>query len=502
MYRFSTLQMFYLFRPFSLIFPHFRMVFEFYQFFLIRRGFGSSTIYLKKKLYEKSTISDVIIKESFNDKEILSFKYKISNHDLDAALESYTELNKTGCLTGYDVAKLVSLIHYSLKITLKSPIDHYRTKFLLSQLENILNDIYIQCIPGHPMIWVNAINVYTNLGLYETGKNLWNHIKSKYLYDSSSFDSRVFGAAIKLYSAMGFSLADSEALFQEAINVHNMKESLILYEGIIMARIQNQDKERALEGLQECLDKFRDVIKPKFFDFLIYTAINKNISKSVVEIVLYCLNLRYLPSPEALTKLFKQLWIYDQDLLTILKIFTKYVEVANNVHIEHLNFILITMFKLTNKNDQNDIKNMTDKVNGLLNFIYKMNISPSVSTFNTLISGFTFLEQFDQVERILQEMKRLEVSENQITLRILLKMHGKKGSSLQEISIMWEKIVELSLKNTHEFIQERDWLMFLKAVSPYGKQGIDLIISFLQKYRLQVHDSVFQTVWQKIIELQ
>ncbi|KAG4306492.1 hypothetical protein PORY_000480 [Pneumocystis oryctolagi] len=464
------------------------------------RHFNGCFVFFRKNTGRKCIISDNIMKKSFDEKR-LSFQYKVSDCNLEEALQLYTELSKTECLTGYDVSKLIALIHYHLKMTLENR-DDSRIKFLLFHLENVLNDIYSCHIPGHPMIWVNMISIYTDLGLYQMGEKVWEYAKSKHIHDLSSFDSRVYGAAIKLYSSMGAPLADCERLFHDAIHLQNMSESLILYEGIIVARIQNNDKKRAFEALKECLSKFKDMVRPRFFDSLIYCAINKGVPKSVVEIVLYFLDLNYLPSPEALSKLFKQLWKCDQDLEIILKVFSKYIQRADRVHIEHINFILITLFKLTDKNSLSDIKNTIDKVNDFLCLIHKEKICLDVSTFNTLISGYTLLEQFDQVEKTLQEMKMLGVSENEITLRTLLKTYGKKGHSLQEVSSVWERIVKLSLKSSKEIIEERNWLMLLRALSFYGKEGADLMASLLEKHKSQIDDSVLKMMGNEIVKFQ
>ncbi|KTW32657.1 uncharacterized protein T551_00142 [Pneumocystis jirovecii RU7] len=495
MYRFLVLQS----ASFSLYSSNYFVFSRFFGFhrldLFLLRSFTGSSVFFRKKLDRKCMISDSMVKESFNEKRD-SFQYKVLCRDLEAALQFYSELSETGCLRGYDVSKLIALIDYRIKTAHADTDDSY-VKSLLLHLENVLNDVYSHRIPGHPMIWVNAINIYINLGLYQAGKEVWEYAKSKYFHDLSSFDSRVYGSAIKLYAFMDSPL-DCEALFQEAIHAQNMKESLELYEGIIMARIQNNDKKRALEALYECLDKFKNIVKPKFFDSLIYFATSRGIPKSIVEIVFYFLDLNYLPSPKALTTFFKQLWKYEQDLTTILKIFTKHTQVASCIYVEHINFVLLALFKLTNKNNQTDIKNTTDKVNNLLVLAHKAKIPPNVSTFNTLISGYAFLEQFDLVEKVVQEMKRLSIPENEITLRILLKAYGKKGCSLEEINSIWKRIVKLSSGNSGEIIQQRNWLTLLKTLSLYGKEGADFMVSLLEEYRLQIEDTVFKMICQEI----
>ncbi|KTW29843.1 hypothetical protein T552_01047 [Pneumocystis carinii B80] len=463
---------------------------------------GSLALFSKKK-HRNLVIPDSIIKESFSDKKI-SFQYNVSSGNLMAALGCYFELKKTGCLTGFDITKLVMLMYRHLRKISPISVDDDNIKKLLFYLENILNDVRCNFISDHPMIWVNAIYIYTILQLYETGKKIWESLRSKYVSEPTSFDSRVYGAAIKLYSAMGSPLTECEELFEEAIhmiNINKMRKSLILYEGIIIARIENQDKKKALEGLQECLNEFRNTIKPVFLDSLVYNAVNKKDPQSVVDIVFYGLNSHYIPSPEALSKLFKELWICNRDLLTILKIFKKYNEVSSHIHIEHLNFILNALFKSTNRENQTNVANTIEKVNNLLQIIYESNISPSISTFNTLISGYTYLKKFDYVEKTIEQMKQSNILENEVTLRVILKNCGEKGDSLEKINAIWEKIVELASKN-QKYIEEKDWITLLKILPHYKEKGIDLMTTFLQKYKSKTHDSTLKKIWHEFIKIQ
>ncbi|EMR10165.1 hypothetical protein PNEG_01439 [Pneumocystis murina B123] len=467
------------------------------------RLYNGSLIHFCKKTRKNMMIPDSIIKESFNDKKI-SFQYKVSTGNLTAALNCYFELSKTGCLTKFDITKLVMLMYTHIRKVSPISIEDDDKRKLLFYLENILDDVRCNFVSDHPMIWVNAIYIYTVLGLYETGKKIWESLRSKYVSEPTSFDSRVYGAAIKLYSAMGSSLTECEALFEEAIhiiNINKMRKSLILYEGIIIARIENQDKKRALEGLQECLKEFKNIIKPIFFDSLIYNAVNKKDPQSVVDIVFYGLNSHYIPSPEALSKLFKELWIRDRNLLTILKIFRKYNEISCSIHIEHLNFILNALFKSTNRENQADVANTIEKVNNLLQVIYEANISPSISTFNTLISGYTYLKKFDYVEKTIEQMKQSNIPENEITLRVLLKKCGEKRDSLEKINAIWEKIVELASKN-RKYIEEKDWITLLKILPHYKEKGIDLMTTFLQKYKSKTQNSTLKKIWHEFIKIQ
>lgn len=440
----------------------------------------------------------------FDAKKKISFQYKTSTGDLAAALNCYFELSRTGCLTGLDIAKLLMLMHRHAKKTSSVSVEDDSRKELLFYLENILNDIRCNFISDHPMIWVNAIYIYTVLGLYERGKKVWESLRLKYMSEPASFDSRVYGAAIRLYSAMGSPLAECEALFEEAIdiiNVKKMKKSLILYEGIIIARIENQDKKRALEGLQECLKEYENIINSTFFDSLIYSAVNKKDPQSVVDIVFYGLNSHYIPSPKALSKLFKELWIRDRNLLTILKIFKKYNEVSCRIQTEHLNFILNVLFKSTNKENQVDVANTIEKVNNLLQIMHEANISPSISTFNTLISGYAYLKKFDYVEKTVEQMKQSNIPENEITLRVLLKECGEKGDSLEKINTVWGKIVELASKN-QKYIEEKDWITLLKILPQYKEKGADLMETFLQKYKSKTQNSTLKKIWQEFTKIQ
>ncbi|RVD86026.1 uncharacterized protein DFL_004322 [Arthrobotrys flagrans] len=183
--------------------------------------------------------------------ELFVFRSDIASGNINAAMQSLTNLIELDILRHSDSHNLAQALHEAFR-SRKLP-----KKAVIEYLTTIIEYLKSGQLPKHYLAHVHILSTLKEAEEWALGNEYWNWLKDQNL---DHLDARVFGAVIEFLAYQGAPLEDLENLYSLALEkfskaedagggMHHRATSLTLVQGIITARVLNQDWRRAYEAL-------------------------------------------------------------------------------------------------------------------------------------------------------------------------------------------------------------------------------------------------------------
>ncbi|KAK6502028.1 hypothetical protein TWF481_009846 [Arthrobotrys musiformis] len=183
--------------------------------------------------------------------ELFVFRSDIASGNINAAMQSLTNLVELEILRHSDTHNLTQALH-----------EAYRSKSLpkkavIEYLTTVIEYLKSGQLPKHYLAHVRILSTLKEAEEWELGNEYWNWLKDQNL---EHLNARVFGAVIEFLAYQGAPLEELEGLYSQALEKFSKAEdvgggtqhratSLTLVQGIITARLLNQDWKGAYDAL-------------------------------------------------------------------------------------------------------------------------------------------------------------------------------------------------------------------------------------------------------------
>ncbi|KAF3084049.1 hypothetical protein TWF102_000485 [Orbilia oligospora] len=183
--------------------------------------------------------------------ELFVFRSDIASGNINAAMQSLTNLIELDILRHSDSHNLAQALHES-----------FRSKSLpkatvIKYISMVFDYLKSGQLPKHYLAHVHILSTLKEAEEWTLGNEYWNWLKDQNL---DHLNARVFGAVIEFLAYQGAPLEDLENLYSLALEkfskaedagggMHHRATSLTLVQGIITARILNQNWRSAYEAL-------------------------------------------------------------------------------------------------------------------------------------------------------------------------------------------------------------------------------------------------------------
>ncbi|KAK6519295.1 hypothetical protein TWF281_003130 [Arthrobotrys megalospora] len=183
--------------------------------------------------------------------ELFVFRSDIASGNLNAAMQSLSNLIELDILRASDSHTLAQALHHSLRSR------SLPKATLIAYIRTVIEYFKSGQFPKHYLAHVHILSTLKEAEEWALGNEYWDWLK---LQGLDHLDARVFGAVIEFMAYQGAPLDDLEKIYSLALEKFSKVEdagggmqhkatSLTLVQGIVTARILNQDWRGAYEAL-------------------------------------------------------------------------------------------------------------------------------------------------------------------------------------------------------------------------------------------------------------
>lgn len=354
---------------------------------------------------------------------------------------SYPQLRDVGILTSHDVSNLARQLH-----------THYRLdrvdKEVLPHVKTLITDIQNGKVPGNPLASVHILSCLKEMEEFDLANDFWKWLEPQ---NEDHTDARVYGAAIECLAYQGTALDVMEDLYTEALERYSDSTvatvardtgkgtRIMLFQGIITARLLHGDWEAAYEGFDICIRLYPTLTPPRIYELIIY---ERSVKEAYIAFLMAC-RAGTPPKPTVLTPLLKQLWSETGDVRAMIRALYAFVGSGGKTSFQHLNSLIGGVFGTIGQVPKNArsgeewdevYANAMTFTRNLISAFAKAGVQPSLSTFNTIITLGGKLERMDLVYGGLKELASAGMEPNIITYRIILNAFGelKEAESVRQ----------------------------------------------------------------------
>ncbi|TGZ82678.1 hypothetical protein EX30DRAFT_338984 [Ascodesmis nigricans] len=394
---------------------------------------------------------------SIYSQELFVFRSDVSATQVFSAMQSYPQLREIGVLTADDISNLARQIHSLFRKTgAKRDVAEY--------LDVLIQDCMTGAIPGHPLATVHIISCLKDMEDFDKATQFFQWLREE--ATQAYCDMRVYGSAIEMFAYKGEPLPFMEELWNEALVRWSGTTSLavardtgkgisvMLLQGIITARLFHKEWRGAYEGLDICLRLYPTLTPSRLYELFIY---ERPIREAYIVFLLAC-RAGQPPKATVLTPLLKETFRATHDPRALLRLVYNYVGAGGIPSALHLNCLIQSI--LTGCPPEELDKNLS-YVRSLIAAFARVNVPPSTSTFNNLISLGGKLRQPALVFSAFKELLAAGLTPDTVTHRANLAAvaHLKEVDRLEAT---W-KLLKEHKEATGRQWEGYDWHVFIKA---------------------------------------
>ena len=371
---------------------------------------------------------------------------------IDSAMAAYPRLRAIEVLlTQEDISNLARQLHSRFRSDLDKGA-------ILPHLLTLIVDIKTGAVNGHPLASVHILSALKEMQEFAVANEFWKWLRDQ---NSRVTDARVYGAMIETLAYQGEALPLLEELFQEATDRYSnasrvatgsAKETsatrIMLLQGIITARLLNGEWRSAYEAFDLILRLYPSATPPRVYELFIY---ERPVREAFIVHLMAC-RAGSPPKPQVLTPLLIEIWKETGDVAAIIRAVWAYVGAGGLARVEHLNYIVKTIFLSYPPNPENDtqealakheegIREMLGLVRDCIRAFRHLGINLAASTFNTLIICGGKLKRGDLVIGGLRDMIQSKVQPTDVTYRSLVLAAAELNDPLQ-FEAAWRLLVD------------------------------------------------------------
>lgn len=403
-----------------------------------------------------------VLVRNVHEKERTSFREALERRDFVEAYGIYVEQRELPVLSGAEVTSLVQLI--SADSLLRKINGYEQPDSMKDVFWTIIEDVKERKVAGQMILWTHALDTLVTWNLLEEAEQLWSELQAlpnrltMDKNDALCIDSRVYGSAIKLYTAKG-DFISTKRLYQEALEGRKLRPSLMIDQAMIAAFFENREVGEAYKAMDRTIREQRRVLRPAFFNAMMGLALDAEAVGVASEIFMKACNVRMSPSGSQVTRLLTALGRSRKDPVgSVMSIFKHYREVnGGRLPIEHVNCVISAIFAAAKETDSKD--DTLSKVHEILQEMQKMGLRSSVSTVNILLAGYMDLGRYDLADEL---AARAELDDN--SFRTMLKSLARSSTpeTFNRVKSTWSSFEEHVAARQRIFIA-RDLQMLMRA---------------------------------------
>lgn len=354
-------------------------------------------------------------------------------------MTSYPQLRDVSVLASDDISNLSRQLHTRYRLDRLTPQ-------ILPHLNTLIADLRSGSVPGHPLASVHILSCLKEMEEFDTANTFWEWLITQ---SDEHTDARVYGAAIENLAYQGESLKTLEALYTDAISRYSSSvipavardtgknTRLMLFQGIITARLLHGEWAAAYEGFDVCVRLYPTLTPPRLYELIIY---ERPVMEGYIVFLMAC-RAGSPPKPLVLTPLLKGLWSETRDIKAMVRAVYAFAGAGGKPSFQHLNTLIgaiLSSVGTAPKPVGHDDISVTamNLIRDLIGAFGRIGVPPSLSTFNTIISLAGKLGRVDLVYSCLRELSTAGLNPNMVTYRIILNTFGQLFDS-QAVRRAW-----------------------------------------------------------------
>lgn len=413
---------------------------------------------------ENFTNDPEILVRTAHEKERLAFRYALEQKDLAGAYQIYIEQRELPILSGAEVTSLLQLISADALLRKLNSVE--QPESLKDVFWTIVEDVKERKVAGQTMLWVHALDTLVTWELYDEARELWTYLEalpnrvSTDKNDAHCIDSRVYGSAVKLFTAIG-EIATGQALYDQAMTVRQLNSSLMLDQAMIAASFQSGKIGEAYKLMDKAIREQRRALRPAFFNTMMALALDARAVGVATEIFMKACNVKMPPAASQVTRLLSSLGRSKKDGLgPVVTVFKHYQAVNNGeLPIEHVNTVITSIFGAGKESDSISNADVLARVHQLLRDMEEIGVFPSSPTINILLAGYTEMGEHERAEDLMSRVKL-----NDVSFRTMLKALSRNPEvyNLDRLSNLWSAFKSHREKAGTNFVV-RDLQMVMRA---------------------------------------
>lgn len=397
-----------------------------------------------------------------HEKERANFRYALEASDFTSAYQIYTEQRELPILSGAEVTSLVQLITADALVRKLNGFE--QPDSLKEVFRIIIEDVQDQKVAGQTILWAHALDCLVIWGEFDEAQVLWSHLQSLEnrrnvdKNDAQFIDSRVYGSAIKLFTAMGDTSKANE-LYKEALVERKLNSSLMLEQAMVAAHFQAGNVGEAYRTMDKAIREQRRALRPGFFNAMMVLALDAQAIGVATEIFMKSCKVNMPPAASQVTRLLSELGKSQKSSMDTIWAVMKHYQESNNgrLPVEHINVVIGAIFNSARSGvAETDV---LARVHQLLADMQSLDIQPSTSTINILLSGYIQLNQYQLVKDLVGR-----ASLNDVSFRTMLKALAQvsKDASFEHLQQIWTMFEHHKTTTGTEFVL-RDLQMAMRA---------------------------------------
>lgn len=367
-------------------------------------------------------------------------------------MRGFSKLLDLEVLQSNDISNLARQIHF-----------RYRTEkdcSVLVPIKTLIEAIQSKKVPGHPLAAVHILSCLKDMEEWQTGSKFWGWLRTQ---DEEITDSRVYGAAIELFTFQGAPLSELEALYHQAHDLYGrvahdgggtMRRPTrgMLMQGIITARLFHDEWRLAYKALSHCIRHHPTMTPARVYELFI---LMRPAAEGHVVFVMAC-RAGVQMTAKVCTSVATNYLRKEKNVIGTLQLICAYAASGGKLEIEHLNIIIKGLFSmcptpplgLETVTTDESIKSIIELTNKVVAVFRSQEIVMNPATYNTVITEGGRLRCRDLVHNGLNEMIKAKVEPSLVTYRCLIQALASIGEK-DEVRACWQTMCNLRDKMKH-----------------------------------------------------
>ncbi|KAK6358728.1 hypothetical protein TWF730_008051 [Orbilia blumenaviensis] len=270
--------------------------------------------------------------------ELFVFRSDMASGNINAAMQSLSNLIELGILTHTDSYNLAQAVH-----------EAFRSKNLpkhavIGYISTIIEYLKSGQLPAHHLAHVHIISTLKEAEEWALGNEYWAWLRNQGL---NHLNARVFGAIIEFMAYQGAPIADLENIYSLALEKFSKTEdpggglqhratSLTLVQGIITARLLNHDWKGAYEALDIAARLHPTQVPTRVYEMFIF---NRPVREGYLVFLMACRAGTKL-NPKALMWVMSNWWKVTLDVRGILQLVLAHLAIGGKLGVVILNKVI------------------------------------------------------------------------------------------------------------------------------------------------------------------
>ncbi|KAF2445559.1 hypothetical protein P171DRAFT_386182 [Karstenula rhodostoma CBS 690.94] len=422
------------------------------------------------------------------------FRKANTSHDLRSLMDLYPSILSTGALTRDDTRRIAQTLHACMR----NPqlLGDTRTH-LLSFLQQVIKDLQKGALPVHPIVYVHILGIYKERKMFDEGYALWQWVVQQ---DDNHVNQAVYGAAIELMAyGKKLRLPELENIYLDALKrfpgtfaeYHLSPDAIVpnraqptaianlpvtLLQGILTARILNNDWKKSYLALDTALRLYPGQLPTRFFE--VFMASRQLREAYTVFLVACRAGVVLKPShvTSVMSRIKASIGRCDslRDRIVLLRAMANasyaYLEAGGAMEPIHVGQFLTSFASLLpepapGRDYQGDMASLRNRIimnaHQTLSSLLQAGMPPSPQIFTALVTLAGRLRVPDLLRVSLQDAETARVDLGEIGVRIVLDSAGRVGAK-DLIEEYWKRIAHKSASDGKQ-IGWKDWASLARA---------------------------------------